>query len=452
MHRSVGNPVSKSEIYAWYVIFVCMIAYLFSFIDRQIVALLVEPIKADLEITDTQFSLLHGLAFALFYAIMGVPIARLADKHSRPLIISIGIVLWSIMTCLCGVARTFWQFFFARMGVGVGEAALTPAVYSMAADLFPREKLGRAIGTYSMGSFMGSGLALIVGGAVIGFVGSTETTNLPLVGNVKPWQLVLFVVGLPGVLVGLLVLFTIRDPRRKGLKIDQQGAVEQVSIRQVFAFISAHGWTITTLFLGFSLYSMAMMAVLSWTPAFYNRVFNVSPAEIGPRLGLVVLIANTTGVFMGGWLVDFLLKKGYTDATYRVGILGASILFVPAVIFPFVEDFTLSLLVVGCVLFFSSFPMPTGAVSLQLLAPNQMRAQVTALFMLCMSFIALAFGPMLVALLTDFVFYDESAVGLSLAIIVTCASVSVVAILAAGMKSYRSSIEQVRESSLSAGN
>ena len=134
-----------------------MVAYIFSFIDRQVIALLVEPIRADLQISDTQFSLLHGLAFAIFYAIMGIPIARLADTKSRPLIIAVGVFFWSIATAACGLTRNFWQLFIARMGVGVGEAALSPAAYSMITDLFPKSKLGLALGVYSVGSFLGAG-------------------------------------------------------------------------------------------------------------------------------------------------------------------------------------------------------------------------------------------------------------------------------------------------------
>ncbi|MCY1263175.1 putative sialic acid transporter [compost metagenome] len=161
------HPRKSGHAYEWYVVSLCMVAYIFSFVDRQILSLMIEPIKADLQISDTQFSLLSGLAFSLFYAFMGVPIAYLSDRASRVRIIAIGVAFWSLATAVCGLSKNFLQMFLARMGVGVGEAALTPATYSMLSDMFPREKLGRAIGLYSMGAFLGGGLAFLVGGYVI---------------------------------------------------------------------------------------------------------------------------------------------------------------------------------------------------------------------------------------------------------------------------------------------
>ena len=163
-----GQP---SPAYAWYTVPLCLMAYILSFVDRQIIALLVEPIQAELELSDTQFSLLSGFAFAIFYALMGWPIARWADVGPRPLIISAGIIAWSVATAVCGLARNFWQLFIARMAVGVGEAALSPTAYSIITDSFPKSKLGVALGIYSTGVFLGSGLAFLVGGAVIEIVG-----------------------------------------------------------------------------------------------------------------------------------------------------------------------------------------------------------------------------------------------------------------------------------------
>lgn len=199
--RPFPGEAPSVGVYPWYVVFICMIAYLFSFVDRQILTLLVEPVQRDLNLSDTQFGLLHGFAFALFYAIMGIPVARLADQHSRPLIIAVGIFVWSLATAACGVAKTFGQFFLARMSVGVGECVLSPSVYSMLTDYFPKEKLGRAVGVFSMGSFFGAGLAYLIGAAVIEAVEGIDHVTIPLMGEVKAWQVTFFIVGFPGVLV-----------------------------------------------------------------------------------------------------------------------------------------------------------------------------------------------------------------------------------------------------------
>jgi len=242
----------KTYIYEWYVVGLCMIAYIFSFVDRQILALMIEPIKADLQISDTQFSLLHGLAFSLFYAFMGMPIAYLADRFSRPKIIAVGVVFWSLATAACGMSKNFLHMFLARIGVGVGEAALSPSAYSMFSDMFPKEKLGRAVGIYSIGSFVGGGLAFLVGGYVIAMLKDMNTIEVAVLGAMKAWQLAFFIVGLPGIVVGLLIWLTVRDPARKGLQVDAQGQAKKVAMSDGLRFLGRHRATFTCHYLGFS--------------------------------------------------------------------------------------------------------------------------------------------------------------------------------------------------------
>lgn len=189
---AVERTQKKSNAYAWYVVTLCMLAYIFSFIDRQILALMIEPIKADLQLSDTQFSLLHGLAFSLFYAVMGLPLAYIADRFSRPKLISIGIIVWSLATATCGLSKNFIQLFLSRMAVGVGEAALSPAAYSMFSDMFSKDKLGRAVGIYSIGAFLGGGIAFLVGGYVINLLKGVTLIEVPLLGALKAWQIAFF--------------------------------------------------------------------------------------------------------------------------------------------------------------------------------------------------------------------------------------------------------------------
>ncbi|MFK7915999.1 MAG: MFS transporter, partial [Pseudomonadales bacterium] len=194
-----SNVLSDSTSYRWYVIFVLLLAQTFSFLDRMIMGLLVGPIRATFEISDTQYSLLAGLAFSLFYAIMGLPLARIADNGNRRNLIAAGIAVWSAMTAICGLARSFWGLFLGRVGVGVGEATLGPAAYSMISDYFPRSQLGRALSVYTMGVTIGSGLAYMGGGAVVNYVSAMGQISLPLLGDVHGWQLTFFIVGLPGI-------------------------------------------------------------------------------------------------------------------------------------------------------------------------------------------------------------------------------------------------------------
>jgi MFS family permease len=435
-----SKPAGKRYTYEWYVVVICMLAYVFSFIDRQVLALMIEPIKKDLHLTDTQFSLLQGFAFSLFYAVMGMPLAYLADRFARPRIIATGIALWSLATTACGVSQNFLHMFLARMSVGVGEAALSPGTYSMLSDYFPREKLGRAVGIYSLGSFIGGGIAFLIGGYVINLLKQMTTVSLPFVGDVRSWQLTFFIVGLPGLVIALLFILTVRDPQRKGLMQDSAGKAKRVSMGDSLRFIRSHGKTFFCHYLGFSFYAMTLFCLMSWTPAFYIRRFGLTPVEAGYTLGTILLIANTAGVFCGGWLNDWLMKKGRTDGPMLAGFIGAVGMLVPAVAFTQVGSLTVSLGLLVIAMFFASFPMPTSTAAMQTLAPNQMRAQISAVFLLVSNLIALGIGTTLVALLTDKVFGSPKAVGNSMSIVNLVATLLAIVLLWFGCRQFRLSL------------
>jgi len=427
----------QSLAYSWYIVFLCMVAYVFSFVDRQVIALLVQPIRADLQISDTGFSLLQGLAFAIFYALMGLPIARLADSKSRPVIIATGIFIWSIATAVCGAAKNFWQLFAARMGVGVGEAALSPAAYSMITDSFPKSKLGLALGIYSIGSFIGAGLAFLIGGAAIEWVSGFGEISLPVIGIVKPWQMTFFIVGLPGVIIAALFFLTVRDPERKGVMAAGKSGY---SIREVLRYIREHLTTFSAHYLGFGFLALSLFALLSWAPAFFMRRYGLTPKEVGIYLGAIVMIGNTTGVLTSGWLVDYFTRRGYTDAAFRSGIVGGLGVAIPAALFSSAGELETTILIFGLAMFFSSFPMATSAAALQVMAPNQMRAQATALFFVFMNLLGTTGGSSLVALSTDYIFSDDLAVGYSMSLITAAAGLIGAFLLFLGLKPFRSTV------------
>ncbi|MGI9343982.1 MAG: spinster family MFS transporter [Gammaproteobacteria bacterium] len=436
------EPDRPSPGVAWYTVTLCMIAYVLSFVDRQIIALLIEPIQADLQISDTQFSLLTGLAFSLFYATMGLPIARWADVGSRPLIISAGIVVWSFATALCGITRTFWQLFIARMGVGVGEAALSPAAYSIITDSFPKSQLGLALGVYSIGVFLGSGLAFLVGGTVIEIVAGYGGLSLPLVGEIRPWQATFFIVGLPGILVGLLFFATVRDPARTGVT----GSSGGYKIAQVGAYIRSHKRTFTAHYLGFGLLSLAMFALLTWAPAYLIRVYELSARDVGISLGLTVLFANSAGTLTSGWLTDFFTRRGHDNAPLRSGAVGGLAVIIPAALFSSMPTFASSLGMLAVAFFFASFPVATSATGLQVMAPNRMRAQVTALFFLAMNLFGITGGSTLVALATDYWFRDQLMVGYSMSVICAAAGALGAIVLIWGLKPFSATARAVAQS------
>ena len=432
----------KSNAYAWYVVLLCMLAYIFSFIDRQILALMIEPIKADLNLSDTQFSLLHGLAFSLFYAFMGLPLAYLADRFSRPKIIAVGIVFWSIATALCGLSKSFIQLFFSRMGVGVGEATLSPAAYSMFSDMFSKDKLGRAVAVYSSGSFVGGGIAFLVGGYVIGLLKNMSLIEVPLLGAIKAWQMAFILVGLPGVFIGLLFILTVRDPQRKGQRLDAQGHVEKTSMKKAFKFIKKHSTTFGCHYFGFTFYAMALYCLISWTPAFYMRKYGLTPTEAGYMLGTVMLVANTLGVFCAGWLNDWFIQKGRKDAPMITGVMGIVGLIIPMIAFTQVSELWLSVALLVPAMFFASFPMPISTTAMQMLAPNQIRAQISAVFLLISNLVAVGIGTTLVALMTDKIFGNPLMVGMSLSIVGACSCVMAFILLKKGCKAFSVSMQQ----------
>lgn len=434
---------SNSLSGAWYAVSILLVAYTFSFIDRTILALLVEPIKADLDITDTQISLLHGLAFALFYTLMGLPIARLADQYSRRWIIVIGVFVWSLMTAVCGLAKSFWQLFAARIGVGVGEAALSPAAYSMIADYFEPAKLGRAMAVYSAGVYVGAGLAFIIGGTVIQLVSSISSVNLPWLGDVATWQVAFFAVGLPGIIVALLVL-TVREPkRRKKITAATEQTTEDLaeppkaSFAKTLRFTGTHWTTFASHFLGYSMLALTFNAVIAWGPSLFIRNFGWTASEAGYALGICLLVFGTSGIVAGGWTADALTRRGKTDGTIITGVISA-IGITPCILISALAPSPLvAVLFFAPFMFFSSFAYGAAAAALQTVAPNEMRAQVSAMYLFVLNLLGIGLGPTAVALFVDYVFKDEYALDISLAIVGASASILGGIILALGRGPYR---------------
>lgn len=424
---------------AWYAVAVLLVAYTNSFIDRTIIALLVQPIQRDLGIGDTALSLLHGFAFAIFYTTLGLPIARLSDRHSRRWIIVTGTIVWSVMTAACGLSQKYWQLFLARVGVGVGEASLSPAAYSMIADLFPRERLGRALGVYSTGVFLGAGLAFIIGGLVVKLVTTAQVVSLPLFGEVRPWQATFIVVGLPGVLIGLLVL-TFAEPVRRGVAAPvQPGRM----FSDLLAFIGAHRRTFAAHFAGFSLAAVIFNGFVAWAPAQWMRDFDLGPGQVGVRLGLIIVLFGPAGIVCGGLLSDWYTRRGRLDGTMRAGLVGVTGLVLPAVLAPIMPTMTLTLVAYAAFFFFASFPYGAAAAALQVITPNRLRAQVSALYLLILNLVGIGLGPTLMAAIGEYLLGGPQHLGRAMA--VTAAVVTPLAALALyrGLAPFRESARGV---------
>ena len=414
-----GDKPYPNQIYAWYVVAVLVVAFTFSFIDRQILSLLVQPMKRDLAISDFEMSLLQGFAFAIFYTLVGLPIGRMVDSKRRVTIISIGVLVWSVMTALCGTARMYWQLFIYRMGVGVGEAALSPAAYSMLADYFRPERMGFALGVYSMGVYIGAGLALIIGAQVISAVGTAEMTTLPIVGEVYPWQIVFFAVGLPGILVALWTA-TIKEPERRGhmrVEIDANGAEKHAALpfKEVVAFMWANRKTLAAHNVCNALAAMMAYGVAAWVPTFLLRTHGWSIVDAGVYYGTIIMIFGTAGVVVGGWAGDKVTSSGRDNGRLLVMALGSFAVAPFALFYPLVDNVPLALTLLCGSTFFSTFAMAPGAAAIQELMPNQMRGFASAVLIFVINIIGLGLGSSAIAGMTDFFYRDEMMLRYSLA-------------------------------------
>lgn len=426
---------------AWTTLAILILLYTSSFIDRLIVGLLIEPIKADLEASDTLMGLLVGTAFALLYTFMGLPFGRLADRFSRKRIIAAGAAAWSIFTVLCGLATTYAQLFIARVAVGIGAAALTPSAYSMISDLFAPKIRPLAMGIYVMSVAIGAGLAFMIGGFIVGLVVDAGSMTVPVFGELKPWQVAFVVAGIPGIPLALLILIA-KEPARQGLMVGDDGGVQvALPIREVVGFVRERWRAYAAVVLPSCLLTMVSYAVFAWTPAYFVRVHGWTAAEAGVLFGACVLISGVTATLSGGAFCSFLVGRGRLDA-YAIVLLIAACGTLPlATLGPLIPHDLAALVVISMANFsISSWGGPVAA-GLQALTPNQMRAQVSALYLFCVNITGLALGPLIVGLLTDNVFRDPIGIKYSLAVTALILTPPAIGLLVVGRRHFQNGAE-----------
>ncbi len=432
---------------AWYAIGVFALVLMLNFLDRGIVNLLVGPLKRDLGLTDTEVAMIMGLAFAVFYMIVGLPIARLADSRSRRAIIGVGLATWSFMTALCGLAGNFTQLFLCRMGVGVGEACNGPATFSMIADLFPREKIARAAAVLNFGFTTGQGLSLLLGGAVIGALSQHPQVTLPVIGTIHSWQLTFMIVGVPGLLVALL-LRTVQEPLRRGRMsgiVTVAGApVQNLPLSEVMRFVVANGRTYGTMFLGLAFQTTLTFGVAGWTPEFFVRTYHWTIPQAAFAQGLIFLLVWPIGLVPGSIIAEKLMQKGYVDANLRLTVIIFAIVVVFAVLTPLMPTPEAAVALIALQGFVASFSIGPQNAALQVITPGEMRGQITALFLFMFNIIGFGLGPSVVAAFTDRVFHDESMLRYSIAWTAGILGPLAVLTLWLGLKPYARSVVQAR--------
>jgi MFS family permease len=434
-----SEPPYPAAGYAWYVVIILMLAYMFAYLDRFILTLMVQPIKRDLGITDTQMSLVLGLAFAIFYTVLGIPIGRLADQKSRRTIVALGIGVWSIMTAACGLAKNFTTLFLARVGVGVGEATLQPCATSILSDYFPRGKRGLAYSVYAWGLGIGAGGAMILGGRVIEAISKGGTTTLPIIGEVFPWQVVFFAIGLPGLVVALLMM-TVVEPIRRDQVAGQK--TEAVPFRDVIVYLAKRWKTFGSHFLGLSVMTFIGNAYVFWLPSVFIRQHGWTVGEVSFWYGLILGLGGPIGVTIAGLIGDRLYKSGQKDGHMRAALYGTLLLVPVAIVVPLIPDASIAMALMILHSIGSGMPTAAGPSALMMIAPNNMRGQITAIYWFVISAIGLGLGPLSVALLTDYVFKNDAAVGSSLSLVSAIAGGIVSWVLFFNLKHYRGTVEE----------
>jgi MFS family permease len=430
---SPSRPVASPR-YAWYVVAVLTLANVSGFLDRQVLSLLVPAIERDLGITDTQMSYLIGLSFSVFYTVLGLPIAWLADRASRRNIMATGVALWSVMTMLSGVAQTYGRLLLTRIGVGVGEATLNAPSVSLIADYFPRERVGLAMSVWSLGTFLGSGLAYFIGGWIVGMVTAAGHVQLPLFGPLRSWQLVFVLVGAPGLVIALLML-TVRDPRG-----ERSARVVESSTPSLFAHVAANWRTFVTLGVGFALSAAVNFGIAAWLATFLVRTYGWTPARAGMVQGVLTMTVGVGGTLAGGRIAGILVRRGSADAPLRVGIIGALGMLISASAYALMPSATLAVAWLVAVNFFAAFPWGPAYAAATEIVPPAIRTQGAALYFFVLSLVSGTLGPTAVAFFTDSVFHDPLALRYSLVIVNVIGMLLTIALLGAGMPSYRKTV------------
>lgn len=409
-----------------------MAAYALSFVDRQILALLIEPMQRSLDISDTGFGLIQGLAFAVFYFGFGIPLGRMADRGSRRNLIAAGILMWSFMTMMCGTAHSFLALFAWRAGVGIGEAALSPAAYSLIADMVPKHRLSLALAIYSMGVHIGAGMALLVGGFLLNWIQVSGAADWFAPGT-EPWRLVFFLVGAPGIAMAAIMMLLPEPPRQQ---FGDAVAANAPTIGETVALVVKERRLFFGLIFGFAFHNGCFFALLSWTPTFIERVYGQSPAEFGTYLGLATALGGTLGLLAGGVISDRLNSAGRQDTPIVMGLAAMAGMILCSLGVVYGGTVKLTFYFFAGAMFFQAVPIGTIAAALQFVVPNRYRAQISALYLISISIAGMTLGPALPPLISDSLFQDPARIGDALAITLAIMALAGITFLITGRAAY----------------
>jgi len=400
----VGYPPSAQ---AWWAVSVFAVAAVLSYTDRQILSLLVDPIRSDLNITDTQISIVQGAAFAVLYSVIGLPLGWVADRVQRRLLLVAAVLTWSAGTAACGFAGSFEELFGARLFVALGEAALAPAVMSLLADYFSPARRATATGVFFTGMVIGAGAAISIGGALLEAARQGLFASLPVVGALAPWRAVLVLAGGAGLLVAMAML-TLIEPRRRLARADNSASL--AAFGQEFR---SKAYVLIPLYLALAIGSIVDYAVLSWTPALLTRVYSFSAGDVAVALGGVAIAAGLIGTPTGGFLTDWVTQRFGAAMRTRLAF-ALSLLGLAATPIGVYSSANVVLAAVFLWILISSCVGTIGIATILDLLPDDSRGLATSTIAFGNTIVGLTIGPTVVAVVTDYFYRAPEAVGLAL--------------------------------------
>jgi len=409
-------PAATDVRHPVYIVLLFFVCFAFSYLDRQIVSILVQPIKQSLVLTDTQIGLLQGLSFTMCYATAGVFVARLVDRTNRVKLIAACIAIWAISTMACGFASSFAELLAARAGTAIAEAALSPAALSIFSDIFTPRRVARASSVFMLGPYVGGGVALFGGGALLSAVHGENRAWLAAHG-IEPWQLVFVAVGLPGIVLAALVAFSVREPaRRETLHHAGNAADAMPSMRDVIVELFVRNRFCLPYFAAYVALITVFYSHSAWVPTFLMRHFHLGPKAVGQMAAPAYMIGGTLGVACAG-----MLAARVTDANTLRGVLGFSsgavaTLIPAAIAMPLVGDSTFAVVLYGVCAFAASVAMGLAPVPLQIAVPNRMRGRSLALLVFMTNAISGGVGPLAVGYLNEHLGHTVNSLGVALAV------------------------------------
>ena len=402
-----------------------------SILDRQIISLMVEPMKRDLGVSDFEISLLQGMAFGLLFAFLAMPMGFLVDRYSRRKIIFVGVTCWSVFAIACGLARNYGQLLLCRMGLGIGEATLGPASYSLIASLFKRHHLGLAISIYSTGSAIGAALSFSVGGILVDMLEKTDGLVLPVLGALKSWQAAFVLTGLPGLLLAGFVFLVKERPRAPAAAESAAAAPAGVArlLRNHWRYYVCH-------FVGFGLIFMLAYGLVAWFPVYLIRVHHAPVSVVGLIMAASTIV-TTAGFVFSGWLSDRLYRGGMADAHLRYFAVASVLCAIVGGLCFGAQGTMVFAICVYLVITFLQALAGTAAGHLQIATPARFRGRISGIYLLVINLMGITLGPSLVAFFTDYIFGDPLLVGRSLALAYGAISPVAAALLWLGLRPAR---------------